>query len=266
MGRNEAMKDKEKKIQKQYDQKREQNINILICNENENLIKTYKNLLAYIAGEKGYDVMFSLYESGKEALFCEEDRAKTLDLILIGWEYRYLRGINIARAFRKNECEAEIIFLGMEIENILDSFQVNPFYYFIEKEVTHGKFEEVIIKCFRLILDKKNNSLCFTQNGKMNRINMNRIVYMKVEHRVTQIYCQDNQEYSFYESLKNVEQSINNENFVRIHRGYIVNLNYVDCVDKGELYLVTGEKLPVARNYKQDLVEKMIQQEKTILL
>lgn len=260
------MKDKENKIHKRYEQDIQENINILICNENESLMKTYKNLLIYIAEKNGYNVNFTLYESGKEALFCEEDRAKTLDMILIGWDYRYLRGINIARAFRKNNCEAEIIFLGTEIENILDSFQVNPFYYFVEKEVTHGKFEEIMRKCFQLILDKKNNSLCFTQNGKLNRINMNRIVYIKVEHRVTQIYCQDNQEYSFYESLKNVEISIKNENFVRIHRGYIVNLNYVDCVDKGELYLVTGEKLPVARNYKQDLVERMIQQEKTILL
>lgn len=262
MGRNEAMKDKENKLQEQY----RHSINILICNENESLMKAYKNLIAYIAGRNGYDVNFALYESGKEALFCEEDRAKTLDMIFIGWEYRYLRGINIARAFRKNDCEAEIIFLGAELENILDSFQVNPFYYFIEKEVTHGKFEEVMMKCFQRILDKKDNSLCFTQNGKLNRINMNRIVYLKVEHRVTQIYCQNHQEYSFYESLKNVEQNIQNENFVRIHRGYIVNLNYVDCIDKGELYLVTGEKLPVARNYKQDLVERMMQQEKTILL
>lgn len=256
------MKDRENKLQELYDQ----NINILMCNENECMMESYKYLISYYAGMKGYSVDIAVYESGKEALFCEEDRAKTLDMIFIGWEYRYIRGINIARTFRKNDCEAEIIFLGAEIENILDSFQVNPFYYFVEKEVTHGKFEDVIMKCFRRIIEKKRNYLCFTQNGKVNRISLNRIVYLKVEHRVTQICCLDKQEISFYESLKNVEQSIKNNNFVRIHRGYIVNLNYVDCIDKGELYLITGEKLPVARNYKQDLVERMMQQEKTILL
>lgn len=256
------MKDKENKLQELYDQ----NISILMCNENEYLMKSYKYLISYYAGVHGYNVDIAVYESGKEALFCEEDRAKTLDLIFIGWEYRYIRGINIARTFRKNDCEAEIIFLGAEIENILDSFQVNPFYYFVEKVVTHEKFEEIIMKCFSRIIEKKSNLLCFTQNGKVNRISLNRIVYLKVEHRVTQIYCQDKQEFSFYESLKNVEQNIKNNNFVRIHRGYIVNLNFVDCVDKGELYLITGEKLPVARNYKQDLLERMIQQEKTILL
>ncbi len=256
------MKDKEIKLQGLYNP----NINILMCNGNEYLLESYKYLISYYAGMNGHSVDIAIYESGKEALFCEEERAKTLDMIFIGWEYRYIRGINIARTFRKNDCEAEIIFLGAEIENILDSFQVNPFYYFIEKDVTHGKFEEIIMKCFDRIIEKKSNLLCFTQNGKVNRISLNRIVYLKVEHRVTQIYCQDKQEFSFYESLKNVEQSIENNNFVRIHRGYIVNLNYVDCVDKGEIYLVTGEKLPVARNFKQDLLERMMQQEKTILL
>lgn len=53
---------------------------------------------------------------------------------------------------------------------------------------------------------------------------------------------------------------------MRTHRGYIVNLKYVDYLDKNELFLNTGESIPIARKYKQELVERMMDQEKNILI
>lgn len=239
---------------------------ILLCNASLYLLQVYESLIRYVAQKYGYQTNFLLYENGKEAVFCKDDWTHELDIIMIGWEHGRMKGIEIARAFREDHFQAQILFLGNQTENIIESYEVNPFYYFIENEVTHKKFELVMKKCFREIVRNKKNSLQFISNGKIQRIQLELIVYLKVDHRMISITCRDKKEILFYDSLKNIEEKIKDDTFMRTHRGYIVNLKYVDYLDKNELFLNTGESIPIARKYKQELVERMMDQEKNILI
>lgn len=45
-------------------------------------------------------------------------------------------------------------------------------------------------------------------------------------------------------------------NFVRVHRSYVVNVNYIENVLNGVLIL-KSDKIPFSRNYKADLMLKL---------
>lgn len=244
----------------------EKTLYILLCNASFYLLQVYESLIRYVAHKYGYQTNFLVYENGKEAVFCKDDWMQEVDILVIGWEPGRMKGIEIARAFREDQCQAQILFLGNQTEDIIESYEVNPFYYFIENEVTHKKFELVMKKCFLEIVRNKKNSLQFISNGKIQRIQLELIVYLKVDHRMISITCRDKREILFYDSLKNIEEKIKDDTFMRTHRGYIVNLKYVDYLDKNELFLNTGESIPIARKYKQELVERMMDQEKNILI
>ena len=239
---------------------------ILLCNASFYLLQVYESLIRYIAHKYGYHTKLLLYENGKEAVFCKEDWTQNLDIVVIGWEFENTKGIEIAREFRKDDCQARIIFLGSWTEDIITSYEVNPFYYFIENEVTHKKIEAVMKKCFQTVMKSKKNSLKFTSNGKKQRIPLEQILYLSVEHHMVRVTCRDKKEIVFFDSLKNVEEKIKNDTFVRTHRGFIVNLAYVDYLDKDELLLKSGDSIPVTRNYKQEIVERIMEQEKNILI
>lgn len=239
---------------------------ILLCNASVYLLQVYESLIRYITQKYGYQTNFLMYENGKEAVFCKEDWTQELDIIVIGWKYDSIKGIEIARAFREDYLQAQILFLGSQTEDIMESYEVNPFYYFIENEVTHKKFELVMQKCFQEIMRNKSRSLQFVSNGKVQCIPLEQILYLKAEHHRIRVKCREKTEIVFYNSLKNIEEKIRDHVFVRIHRGYIVNLNYVDYIDKNELFLLNGEVIPIARNYKPELVERMTDQEKNILI
>ena len=53
-------------------------------------------------------------------------------------------------------------------------------------------------------------------------------------------------------SLSSIQQSLPDGQFVRIHKSYIVNMNYA-TVQKGNFLLVDGEPIPVGRGYKKNL-------------
>ena len=57
--------------------------------------------------------------------------------------------------------------------------------------------------------------------------------------------------------LKNMESSLPSDRFMRIHRSYIVNLDYVTSYTKGRVYIVGDEDVPVGENYKDAFVATM---------
>jgi len=62
-------------------------------------------------------------------------------------------------------------------------------------------------------------------------------------------------------SLKEIEESLEQHSFVRVHRSYLVNLNEIEKYIKGEggyLVMSDGTTIDVARNKKETLLRKLL--------
>ena len=56
--------------------------------------------------------------------------------------------------------------------------------------------------------------------------------------------------------LKNMETSLPQESFMRVHRSYIVNLKRIASYTKGRIFLDNGEYIPLGENYKEAFLER----------
>lgn len=100
-----------------------------------------------------------------------------------------------------------------------------------------------------------------TQNG-YELLKLNSIVYCKSESNYCRVICIDGRTFLISKTLKYVEELINNELFIRIHKSYLVNLNYVVKFDKGDELKVTitnGEQLPVSIRKKEQFLNAILQ-------
>ena len=52
-----------------------------------------------------------------------------------------------------------------------------------------------------------------------------------------------------------METSLPTENFMRVHRSYIVNLKRISSYTKGRIFLDNGEYIPLGENYKERFLE-----------
>ena len=62
-------------------------------------------------------------------------------------------------------------------------------------------------------------------------------------------------------SLKDIEESLEQHSFIRVHRSYLVNLNEIEKYIKGEggyLVMSDGTTIDVARNKKEVLLKKLL--------
>jgi DNA-binding LytR/AlgR family response regulator len=53
-----------------------------------------------------------------------------------------------------------------------------------------------------------------------------------------------------YLTMKDIEQALPKTTFARIHRSFIVNMNYVRVIERNQLKLESGEYLTMGDNYK----------------
>jgi two-component system LytT family response regulator len=85
------------------------------------------------------------------------------------------------------------------------------------------------------------------------------VAYVKSDGPYAELHTADGAKHLIRESMKSLEKQLNPEQFCRIHRSTIINLDFVESVepnynDRYVVRLVTGERLDVSRR-RRDLFE-----------
>lgn len=90
-------------------------------------------------------------------------------------------------------------------------------------------------------------------------IETRQIIYCEADSNYTRFHLVSGEHYVIAKTLGDVQDVLETGDFVRVHRQYIVNLEHVQKLVKGEgtyLLLSNGLSLPVARQQKERLMER----------
>jgi two-component system LytT family response regulator len=95
------------------------------------------------------------------------------------------------------------------------------------------------------------------QNG-VAFVKLSEILYCESDDNYTKFYLPDGQTYLVTKPLKEVQELLEEQGFLRIHRQYLINLNHIKKFVKGEgsyVIMTNGQSIPVSRLHKERLVE-----------
>lgn len=99
-----------------------------------------------------------------------------------------------------------------------------------------------------------------TENG-FELLKTNSILYCEADSNYCKIVCLDGRHIILSKTLKHVEELLPSSIFQRIHKSYLVNLNYVNRFNKANDLLVelaNGETLPVSVRQKENFINAII--------
>lgn len=96
------------------------------------------------------------------------------------------------------------------------------------------------------------------QQGGVSFIDLNDIIYSEASNNYSKLILADGKQFLISKTLKDVQEVLEEEHFLRVHRQYIINLNHVKQFNRNEgiLTMVNGDHIPIARNQKEKLSEK----------
>ena len=85
------------------------------------------------------------------------------------------------------------------------------------------------------------------------------VIYCESETKYTRIHTTDGNQYMVAKTLGDIQEVLEERNFLRVHRQYLINLDHIKKYVKGEgnyVIMSNNQSIPVARNQKDRLIEK----------
>jgi two-component system LytT family response regulator len=178
-----------------------------------------------------------------------------------------------------NKVKFEVIFTTAHSEFAIDAIKCSALDYllkpinYIDLLETIKKYEDKQNKAYQedrlsLLLENidtggsaYNRIALPTENG-FELLKTNAILYCEADSNYCKIVCLDGKNIVLSKTLKYIEELLPSSIFQRIHKSYLVNLNYVIRFNKANELLIelsNGETLPVSVRQKENFINAIIQ-------
>lgn len=157
-------------------------------------------------------------------------------------------GIEVVSRYLQPGCDTRVIYVSGYLEQAPEVY-VTEHVYFLLKPIQPDKLADALNKALATRQRRQPPMLRATVDHKERLFNAPAIYYLESDlHRVL-IHCRDGV-YVTYAKLSDLASQLPAD-FTRCHRSFVVNLAYVRSVDRGELYMNDGTRIPISRRYAQ---------------
>ncbi|MGL5437019.1 MAG: LytR/AlgR family response regulator transcription factor [Lachnospiraceae bacterium] len=230
---------------------------IAICDDNEQDRNTCKKQLRQLSLRHGVEMQFLIYQSGEELLFRLQDAKNQPDVIYLDMRMEGISGDEIARQLRKRDITSELVFYTVSKDYYTSAFDVKALHYIVKGETTKEKFEEIFLQALETVKQKQAEYIVCSGAGEFRNIEIKRIRCFEVIKRIITVYYDPSEEFSFYSTIGKIELRLQDYDFIRIHRAYLVSLFHIRSISFKEVVMINGKALPVGRSYYPELKRRM---------
>ncbi len=188
--------------------------------------------------------------------FCEpevglnEILQKRPDLVFLDIEMNGLNGLDIAQSLPQECC---FIFTTAYIQYALEGFNLDAV-DFLYKPFSYERFSAAVDKALRRIEFKKAKpakKLIIKKEYTNVSIPLSEITYIEAMENYSKIFRRDKPYILSHISLKNLLEMLPPNDFIRIHRSYIIAKGQILHFNKRSVTLVSERNLPIGRQYAQ---------------
>jgi two-component system LytT family response regulator len=106
----------------------------------------------------------------------------------------------------------------------------------------------------------KLNKICLATSDGFEFVNVNNILYCKAEGSYTTFILNDNSKLLVSKHLKEYENLLSEQDFMRVHNGFLINLKEVKKFvksDGGYILMSNNDTVSISRSKKEDFIQVM---------
>ena len=191
--------------------------------------------------------------------------AQSVDLIFVDINMPDLNGVDFVRTLTERPM---VIFTTAYSEYAVEGFKLDAVDYLL-KPFGFADFSRSVAKANSLY-ELRNNQrnaaatepaseaepkdreyISVKADHKVSLVRIAEIVYLESEGEYVRLHLADGSAITTLFRLKNMEAALPSEQFMRVHRSYIVNLRSIKAYVKGRVFLNDTEYVPIGENYKE---------------
>ena len=192
-----------------------------------------------------------IYESGIDI---PHELIEQADILFLDIELPELNGLSYLKTIEK---PPKVIVTTAYTNYAVDAFEENVLDYLI-KPFSYERFFKAIARAKNQLLKDRNEreKHLFVYTDKTHhRIFIDDILYLKAEVDYVKVVT-NSASFLVLDSLRNWEEKIAENDFSRVHRSYIININKIDKV-YGNRVFVKNEAIPIGQSYKNSFMKSL---------
>lgn len=218
---------------------------IAVIDDDIEFAKFLKDKLSHIITNRRIDI----YKDIEEKIYYTKYDFIFLDVMLedeVSFEY----GVKI----KKYNPDVQIVYMSNFEHMIFDSIQFDVFFFIRKENLDHDIHN--LLKKLEEFKRRKELSVEIIVNSLPLTIPQRSIMYIEsiINTNMISIFSTD-KTYETYLSLTKMYKMVNQNNFVKLNAQYIINLYYVDHVNKDSLILTNSKEIYFTRGSKQKFLE-----------
>ena len=190
---------------------------------------------------------------------------RPVDLIFLDVQTPKMNGIE----FLKIAQNPPIVIVTTAFPNYaLESFQLNVLDYLL-KPITFDRFFKSVNKAkdyYQLLTRSANTApnksdpiadYFFIKCGnKYEKIHFDDVLYVEAMQNYISIQTRKGK-YITLMQLKNLEQHLDSNLFIRVHKSYIVSIDKIESIEGNDIF-IQSHKVPISRNYRDQVIERVV--------
>jgi DNA-binding LytR/AlgR family response regulator len=191
-------------------------------------------------------------------------REKQVDLIFMDIQMPQITGIEFLKTLKH---PPKVIITTAFREYALEGFELNVVDYLL-KPITFERFLKSVNKYYQINQDdvqlnankspKKSSEESFIyikENKKVVKVYLSEISYIEGLSEFIQIFT-DKRKIITKTSLFQMEEKLTNENFLRIHKSFIVSISKIEAFTANTIE-INGKELPIGRSFKNAVLSTL---------
>lgn len=174
-------------------------------------------------------------------------QTKSVDLMFLDIRMPHLTGIDFLRSLPQ---KPPTIFTTAYRDFAIEGFELEAVDYLL-KPITFERFFKSVERVLRNRTDSWEDFIIIKTEGMNRKVFIQEIVYFESRGNDVKMVLASSESIISKSTITDVEALLSGKNFVRIHRSFIINAQFVTAFNSNEV-LLGIHHIPVGRSYKNE--------------
>lgn len=221
-------------------------INIAVCDDEPESLDLILKELYKAANDLKITIETYPYKDGNKVVELICSSKEDFDILFLDIDMPNITGLEVAKKLREKGTDIILIFISSYEQYVFESIEYNPFRYIRKSRIEKELFLAVKAAYMRLEEMKDSHIVLKAEDSEV-RIKHSDIMYFETAARKVGIHLSNGKVMAVRKTIKELCDALNDEHFIRIHSGCVVNAKYIDKFSSYDITLDNGERLIVSR-------------------
>jgi len=183
-----------------------------------------------------------------------------IDVVFLDIEMPQMSGYELLDTFVDNP--PQVILVTAKKDHAVEAFNYDVTDYLV-KPLTYGRFLKAITRAQERLnymqtasgSGRRHEELYVRSESRIVRVKYDDIMYVEALADYIMIFTEDNK-YIVHSTMKGFQSRLPQDQFVRLHRSYILNINKIEAIEN--LFVLVNKKhIPIGASYKEDFLNRL---------